>query len=156
MNVTLMNPDPMNLWTRDRWTESGVAKMKNGKDPDPSVDQNAGWDPRRIIWCTQRSSLLEFSGEKLESESGSTRGTSITHLGTTKTGKEKNMKNFYDANPIDHTSPPDSVMQSKKKAIAKVVSARRRDQLRRPVCQLSQQRMFFEMELGEAIFPERV
>ena len=28
MNFTLMNLDPMNLWTRDRWTESGIAKMK--------------------------------------------------------------------------------------------------------------------------------
>ena len=71
MNFTLMNPDPMNLWTRDRWTESGVAKME-------------------------------------------------------------------------------------KKSIARVVSARRCDQLQRPVCQLSQQRMFFEMELGEATFPERI
>ena len=43
MNVTLMNPDPMNLWTRDRWNESGVSKMKDGKDPDPSADQNEGW-----------------------------------------------------------------------------------------------------------------
>ena len=44
MNITLMNPEPMNLWTGDRWN-SRIQKMKDGEVPSES-DQNVGWDSK--------------------------------------------------------------------------------------------------------------
>ena len=46
MNITLMNPEPMNLWTGDRWNSSGIQKMKDGEIPSES-DQNVGWDSKK-------------------------------------------------------------------------------------------------------------
>merc|ERR1712159_931627 len=46
MNITLMNPEPMNLWIGDRWKPSGVQKMKDGEVPNES-DQNVGWDSKK-------------------------------------------------------------------------------------------------------------
>ena len=46
MNITLMNPEPMNLWTGDRWNSSGIQKMKDGEVPSES-DQNVGWDSKK-------------------------------------------------------------------------------------------------------------
>jgi len=46
MNITLMNPDPLNLWTGDRWKPSGISKMKDGEVPSES-DQNVGWDSKK-------------------------------------------------------------------------------------------------------------
>ena len=113
MNFTLMNPDPMNLWTRDRWTESGVAKMKNGKDPDPSVDQNAGWDNKKNHLVHSEVQFVRIQWRK----TGVGEWVNAWDIDYTSwknnAGKEKNMKNFYDANSIDHTSPH-SAIQSKR------------------------------------------
>jgi len=46
MNITLMNPDPLNLWTGDQWKPSGIRKMKDGEVPSES-DQNVGWDSKK-------------------------------------------------------------------------------------------------------------
>ncbi|CAL6383485.1 unnamed protein product [Bathycoccus prasinos] len=105
MSLTLMNPDPMNLWTRDRWTEVGVAKMKNGKNPDPSVDQNSGWDYKKNHLVHPEVQFVRIQWRK----TGVGEWINAWDIDYTSwknnAGKEKNMKNFYDANPIDHSSP---------------------------------------------------
>jgi hypothetical protein len=104
--VTLMNPDPMNLWTRDRWNESGVSKMKDGKDPDPSADQNEGWksDKNHLVHPEVQFVRIQWRktgvGEWINAWD-------IDYTSWKKNdGKEKNMKNFYDVNSIDYSSPP--------------------------------------------------
>ena len=47
LNITLMNPDPMNLWTSDRWKPSGRRRMKEGTTPVESEDQVVGWDAKK-------------------------------------------------------------------------------------------------------------
>ena len=45
VNITLMNPDPMNLWTSDRWTPEGVKKTK--EERNEKEDENVGWDSKK-------------------------------------------------------------------------------------------------------------